>query len=166
MHRGDLGGVGVHHVDVERLALVDVSTTVGCHVEDVALLDFPGGLVEVSDVLRNAVNALNGTLMAEDIVFHFQTPHVFSDEVAHEVLVQHNELARKGAANIEVGGEGLKTLVVAKNLGGRSGWHGGEQERVAHALFHDFSLERIPVPATAVLVHAPEVKLQLTFAGR
>ena len=64
------------------------------------------------------MDALNGTLVAQNVVFHFEAPHVLSDEVAHEVLVQHDELTRKGTAHIEVGGERFEALVVAQDLGG------------------------------------------------
>ena len=128
MHGGDLCWVGIDHVDVQGLALIDVSASVSGHVKNVALLDFPRGLVEVPNVFRNSVDALDGTFVAEDVVLHLEAPHVFGDEVANQVFVQHHEFTRKGSADIEVGCEGLKALVVAQDLGGRGGWHGSEEE--------------------------------------
>ena len=82
------------------------------------------------------------------------------------MLVEHDELTREGAAHVEVGGEGLEALVVAEDLAGGCGGHRGHHERVSHAVLDDFVLELVPVPAAAVLVHAPEVELQLALAGR
>ena len=53
VQRGQLAEVGVGHEHVERLALVDVGAAVGGHVDEVALLDLPDGLVQSLELLRD-----------------------------------------------------------------------------------------------------------------
>ncbi len=58
MHAGQLGKVGLCNVHVERLALVNVCSPVGSHVDQRALRNLPHGLVELLQVTRNLVNIL------------------------------------------------------------------------------------------------------------
>ena len=130
------------------------------------LLDFPSGFVDGTDVFGDGLNGLDGPFVTQNIVFHGESPHVQSNEVLDQVLVEHHELARKGSTNVEVGGERFKAFVVPEDLGGRSRWHGSQQQRVAHAVFHDVSFQSRPVPTAAVIVLAPQIELKQTLAGR
>lgn len=73
------------------------------------------------------------------------------------------ELAGKDAALVNVGGVGLKALVVAKDLAGRGSGHGGNQKRVADTVLLDALLQTGPVPAVAGL-DVPHVVLEDTLA--
>ena len=59
MHRGQLAEVRFSYVDVEGLALVDVSSPVCCHVYQCFLREFPHSLVQPLQVIRNALNSLH-----------------------------------------------------------------------------------------------------------
>lgn len=53
VQRRELAEVGVAHVHIERLALVDVGAAVRRHVNQHALLDLPNSLVQLLQVLRD-----------------------------------------------------------------------------------------------------------------
>ena len=65
MHAGELAVVGLGHVQVERLALVDVGAPLGGHLQDHLLRHLPCRLVQGLQVVRDALNGLwaNGTKM-------------------------------------------------------------------------------------------------------
>lgn len=58
MHAGQFAVVWLSDVDVEGLALINVSAAVCCHLEDGLLRDFPHGFVEILHVLRDLGNIL------------------------------------------------------------------------------------------------------------
>lgn len=58
MHAGELAKVGFSDVDVEGLALVDVSTSVGHHVNEGALGDLPHCPVQLLQLIRDPFNPL------------------------------------------------------------------------------------------------------------
>lgn len=58
MHAGQFAVVWLGNVDVEGLALINVSAAVCCHLEDGLLGDFPHGFVETLHVLRDLGNIL------------------------------------------------------------------------------------------------------------
>lgn len=62
-------------------------------------------------------------------------------------------------AAVDVGGVGLEALVVAEDLAGGGGGHGGHQEGVPHAVLGDHLPQRCPVPAIG-RGHLPHVRLQ------
>lgn len=84
MHRRQFRRGWLRHVHVERLRLTDVSTAIGGLVDDGLLLDFPHGLVQVLQFLRNGGHALNGATIADDLVADFSRP----DTAVHKVLQQ------------------------------------------------------------------------------
>lgn len=53
VHAGEFAVVGLCDVDVERLALIDESSSVCCHLEDSFLGDLPHCLIELLQVVRN-----------------------------------------------------------------------------------------------------------------
>ncbi len=58
MHAGQLAEVRLSNVDVEGLALVNVGSSVRCHVNQCALGNLPYSLVKLLQVLRDALNFL------------------------------------------------------------------------------------------------------------
>ncbi len=44
------------------------------------------------------------------------------------MLVYNNELTRQDSSGVDIAGEWLKTLIVAKDLRGRGSWHRGDKE--------------------------------------
>ena len=58
MHAGEFAIVRFSDVYVERLALVDVSPSVGGHLDHSLLGDLPHRLVEILDVLRDIIHIL------------------------------------------------------------------------------------------------------------
>jgi hypothetical protein len=74
VHAGELAEVGVLHVQVQALALADVGTPVGGHVDDGALRNLPHRLVQVLDVLRHAGDALHRAIGRDDVLLHLLVP--------------------------------------------------------------------------------------------
>jgi len=58
VHAGEFAVVGFCDVDVERLALIDESSSVGCHLQDGFLGDLPHCLVELLQVIGNLWDVL------------------------------------------------------------------------------------------------------------
>ncbi len=58
MHAGQFSVVGFCYVNIERLTLVDVSAAIGSHLDNVLLRDFPGRLVQLLQVIGNAIDIL------------------------------------------------------------------------------------------------------------
>mmetsp|Transcript_9849 Transcript_9849/g.29471 ORF Transcript_9849/g.29471 Transcript_9849/m.29471 type:complete len:237 (+) Transcript_9849:2-712(+) len=92
VHGRQLRGCRIHHVDVQRLRLVDVSATVGCHVQDNPLLDLPDGLVKLLKV-GGEVQQLDAAVVSNELHTHVIGPEAPLDEVSEQVPVDLNELA-------------------------------------------------------------------------
>mmetsp|Transcript_39014 Transcript_39014/g.91260 ORF Transcript_39014/g.91260 Transcript_39014/m.91260 type:complete len:642 (+) Transcript_39014:465-2390(+) len=165
MHRRELGVVGVRHEDVEALALVDESAAVGGHVDQRAHLQLPAGLVERLEIVGDLRDVLDRTIVRDDLVADVVCPQALLHEVAQQVLVDDGELAGEHAPRVDVRRVRLEALVVAEDLRGRSGGHGREEQRVAHALLGDLRLEGGPIPSVRRR-HAPHVVLQHALAYR
>ena len=58
MHAGQLAKVGLCNVDIKRLALVNEGSSVCHHVDQSTLGDLPHRLVQLLQVLRNALDFL------------------------------------------------------------------------------------------------------------
>lgn len=63
VHAGELAVVGLRNVDVEGLALVDERSTVGCHLKDGFLGDFPHSFIELLQVHGDLWDILKGIEM-------------------------------------------------------------------------------------------------------
>lgn len=61
VHAGEFAIVGFCNVNVERLALINESSSVCCHLEDSFLGDLPHCLIELLQVIRNLRYILKGT---------------------------------------------------------------------------------------------------------
>ena len=58
MHTREFAIVGLSNVYVQRLALINESASLGCHLEDGFLGDFPYSLIKLLQVIRNLWYAL------------------------------------------------------------------------------------------------------------
>lgn len=124
MHAGEFSIVWFSDMDVERLALVNVSATICCHLQDSLLRDFPHCFVQLLQIIRDLCNVLwavkwvsrttvtskiafillhfytkvacylYGTILSNQLVLHLITPQGSFCEVLQEVRV-HNLWERK-----------------------------------------------------------------------
>lgn len=62
MHAAQFAVVGLGYVDVERLALVDVSAAICCHLQDSFLGDFPHRFIKLLQIVRNLCDVLSDEL--------------------------------------------------------------------------------------------------------
>lgn len=53
VHTGELAIVRLSNMDVQRLALINESTSISCHLEYSFLRDFPDCLIKLLQVIRN-----------------------------------------------------------------------------------------------------------------
>lgn len=58
MHGGEFSVVWLRNVHIERLALINVSSTVSSHLQNAFLRNFPHSPVQVLQILRNAIDIL------------------------------------------------------------------------------------------------------------
>lgn len=63
VHTSEFAVVGLRNMDVQRLALINESTSLGCHVENGFLRDFPHRFVKLLKVIGNFWYALKGNQM-------------------------------------------------------------------------------------------------------
>mmetsp|Transcript_72698 Transcript_72698/g.210469 ORF Transcript_72698/g.210469 Transcript_72698/m.210469 type:complete len:319 (+) Transcript_72698:277-1233(+) len=165
VHGGQLRRGGVHHVDVQRLGLVDVGPPVGRHVEDRALLDLPDGLVQGLDLLGE-VQVLHAAVVRDEAHPHVLRPQAQLDQVAEEVAVDLHKLAGHDPAHVEVLRVGLEGLAIAQDLRRTRCGHRRHEQRVAHAMLGNLRLQAGPVPSPARRRLAPKVELQHASARR
>ena len=146
VHAGDLAHGGLAHVNVEGLGLINEGTTVGSHLNNGPLRDFPNGLVEGLDVLGNAGNVLDRATFGNDAVLHVVGPETHLYEIPEKPRVDDLELAGEHTSLVDVGGIRLEALVVAENLRGGSSGHRSKQQTVANTVFLYVLLEGSPIP--------------------
>lgn len=89
-------------MDIQALRLADEGATVGSEVEDLLLRDFPDGLVDGLDVVRNLGDVLDGTVVGDDTVLHVVVPEVEADELAEKPWAYDLELASENTASVDV----------------------------------------------------------------
>ena len=118
VHAGDLAHGGLLHVNVQGLGLIDEGTTIGSHLQDGTLGDFPDGLVEGLDVGGDVGDVLDGAAIGDDTVLHVVGPQAQVDKILQQPGVDDLELAGQDTARVDVGGVGLEALVVAEDLRG------------------------------------------------
>lgn len=165
VHAGDLAHGRVLHMDVERLGLINEGTSVGGHLDDLALGNLPNGLVESLDLSRDVGDILDGTVLGNDSVLHGIRPQAHVDEILEQPGVNNLELASKDTALVDVGGVRLEALVVTQDLRSAGSGHRGKQQTVANTMLLDLLPERLPVPEVRGL-HVPHVELENTLRGR
>ena len=121
---------------------------------DFLLADLPDGFVQSFDVVRDFLDALNGSVDRNDLEFHLLAPQVELGEIPEQVVVDDLELPAEDPPGADVAGVGLHGLVVAEDLGRGRRVHGGQQQRVAHSVLGNLRLQG----------DAPHVVLELAFA--
>ncbi len=165
VHRGELLGSWLRNVDIETLALANVWRTIGGKVENDSLGNLPDSLVDISKFLGDFFNLLNGSTVGNDLVPEGLVPDSERSQIAQQVLVDDGEFSSQDTSVVNVGSEGLGTLVVSQDLGGGSSGHGSDEQRVAQSVLGNVGLEGGPVPAAAG-GDTPEIELELSLAGR
>ena len=113
MHRGDFLAGWRFHVDVQRLALTDVGASADCQVEEFFLRDFPDGLVEQFEVVRDGFDVLDGASVSFELVDDLWSPQVQFDEVSDEVRVDADEFSGEDSSSENIGVVRLETFVIA-----------------------------------------------------
>ncbi len=91
MHGCELGEVGILHKQVQGLTLVDKITTLAAHIDDILHAEFPYRTVELLDIIRNALYALDGTVGPHELLLHVLIPQTQGDEILKQVFVDHDE---------------------------------------------------------------------------
>mmetsp|Transcript_8651 Transcript_8651/g.23493 ORF Transcript_8651/g.23493 Transcript_8651/m.23493 type:complete len:441 (+) Transcript_8651:1767-3089(+) len=145
VERRQLAKVGIRHVDVERLGLVDVRAPVGSHVDQDALFDLPDSLVDGLEVVWD-FQLHHGAIRSDHLVLDRGVPQSERRQIVQQVLVDHGELTRQHAPHVDVGRVRLEALVVAENLGGGGRGHRCNEERVPHPMRRDVCAKLVPVP--------------------
>jgi len=146
VHACDLAHGGFLEVDVEGLGLVDEGAAVGGHLNDGALRDFPYGFIERLDVGGDVGDVLDGAAVGDNAIFHVVAPETHVDEVFEEPGVDDLEFASEHSTGVDIGSVGFEALIVAENLAGGGGRHGGDEKGVADAVFGDGLFQQGPVP--------------------
>ena len=85
------------------LRLVDESATVGGHVDERALGDFPDGLVDSLVLVWDLGNVLDGARVGHDAILDILIPNAELDEVLEKPRVDNLELTGENAARVQVG---------------------------------------------------------------
>ena len=106
---------------------------------------------------------LHATMVRYDTVLHALVPFTEMQEFLHQILVHENELARVGAAVVQVARDRFEALVVAEDLRRGRRRHRGDQERVARSEAHEVLPQGFPVVLPA-RHYTPQVELELIFA--
>ena len=163
VHRSQLLGGRIGNVNIQTLTLANVWRTVGGQVQDDSLRNLPDSLVDVSEVLWDFFNLLDGSTVRNDLVAEGLVPDSEGSKITQQVLVDDGEFSGQDTSVVNVGGEGFGTLVVSKNLGSGGGGHGCDKQRVAQSVLGNLCLEAGPVPSGA-RGDAPEVELKLALA--
>ena len=165
MHGGKLAHVGRLHKEVEGLALVNEHTAVGGHVDDIAHGHFPNGFVEFLDVVGNAFNALDRSVVRHDGIFHVFIPKAQLHQIHQQVLVHYNKFARKHAARVQVARVRLEALVVTQDLRGGCRGHWSKQQGVPNTVLFHFLAKCFPIPTAAEIAvfFAPQIVLEFSL---
>lgn len=87
MHAGQLAVVGFCNVNVERLALINESSSVCCHLEDSFLGDLPHRLIELLQVIRNLRYILKETGRVFQCSVTSDCPNGHIIQNLHELLI-------------------------------------------------------------------------------
>lgn len=58
VHGGEFSIVRLSNVHIERLALINVGSTISSHLENALLRNFPNGPIQVLEILRKTVDIL------------------------------------------------------------------------------------------------------------
>lgn len=92
MHRSKLAEIGFSNVNVQRLALVDESASIGGHFNNDPLRDFPNGLVQPLHFSRYGRNVLNRAIVRDYCVLHLLIPQTRFGQVSQQMVIDNLNL--------------------------------------------------------------------------
>lgn len=92
MERRKLSEVGLVHVDVQALALINECSPLRSHIHNRPLLDFPDGSVNLLQVCRDDVYLLDRAVVINDLILQVLRPQAHVGQVVQKVLVHDYEL--------------------------------------------------------------------------
>lgn len=75
------------HEKVERLRLINKGATIGSHVNDNPLWQFPNSLVQFLEILWDIRDLLNASIMSNDHVFDVVVPQTSFNQIFKQMLV-------------------------------------------------------------------------------
>mmetsp|Transcript_5149 Transcript_5149/g.9357 ORF Transcript_5149/g.9357 Transcript_5149/m.9357 type:complete len:221 (+) Transcript_5149:217-879(+) len=136
---GELGKGGLHHVHVERLALINEGATLGRHVHQAPLPNLPHRLVDRLQLWGEGVQVLHAALRGHQFVLHARIPQPQRHQIRQQVLVHHRKLPAQHATDVNVARVRLEALIVPQNLAGAGRGHGRHQQAVPDAVGGDVS---------------------------
>ncbi|MCY1231211.1 hypothetical protein D9M72_436510 [compost metagenome] len=133
------------HVDVQGLGLVDPLLAAAGGFHQPGRLHFERGGVNVAQVLRDAVDARQRAVEVLQVGNHHLVPQAAFLQVAHQVVVDHGELARQVGLDVQVLEGRLDAGRHTDDV--RNGRGRGDRDavRVAHAVLLDAGAQRVPV---------------------
>jgi hypothetical protein len=86
VHRGELSSRRLRDVDVERLTLADVSSTIRSLIDDRFLLDLPDRLEQIFDVLGDTSYVLHASFIRDDLIANLCRPHPTLNQLLEQIL--------------------------------------------------------------------------------
>ena len=78
-----------------------------------ALLDFPNGLIQILEFLRDGRDLCNGAIVGDDFIPHIFIPRPQGDEILYQVFVDHSEFTGENPTDVDIRGDGPETLDIA-----------------------------------------------------
>ena len=69
VHGGHFAEVWISHVQVETLRLADIGTSSNGQINETLLRNFPYSLVQLFDLVRDASNGLDTSIVSKKLVF-------------------------------------------------------------------------------------------------
>lgn len=115
------------HEQVKALTLADECTAVGRHIDDCFLANLVGGFIDFADGCGDILHSLDRSVGGHDGFPHFFVPELQAHQVTHQVFVYHDVFSGECTAGVKVRGIGLEALIVAQDLAGAGGGHGGQE---------------------------------------
>mmetsp|Transcript_14240 Transcript_14240/g.35329 ORF Transcript_14240/g.35329 Transcript_14240/m.35329 type:complete len:209 (-) Transcript_14240:1985-2611(-) len=90
------------HVNVQRLALVDIRAAVRRQLEDALLSDLPAGFVQLLCFCRYLVDRLHGAVVCDEPLLHFLVPDPLVNQVLQEVAIDLDEFAAQHPPHVDI----------------------------------------------------------------
>ena len=115
---------------------------------------------------RNLRDALNRSIVSNELVLDGTRPEVELDEVLYQVLIDTHKLSSQHSPGVDVGCEWLEALIISQDLGRRGSWHWSHEEGVSGSVFHYVLPELVPVVSLSEGAYTPQVELELALAER
>lgn len=92
-------------MDVQALALANICATIRSEVDDLLLRDFPDGLVDGLDIVRDIWNLLDRATVGNDHILHLIVPELEVNKLAKQPRADDLELASEHTTSVDVAGE-------------------------------------------------------------